>query len=127
MDNYDGSYASSIASQITFGIGIFVSTIGCLAIVGIVHCKTGILANLGIGAFHKHDNFDFQSFGGFCFQIWDFSSDCLLCYSIYDHWYQLNIIHKSNASLEAILGLSLTFVVVPWVANVTFLRYCLMS
>ena len=127
MDSYDGSHASSVVSQITLGIGIFVSIIGCLTIVGIVHCKTGILAYSSIRAFHKHDDFDFQSLLGFCFQIWDFSSDCLLCYSVYDHWYQLNIINKSNASLEAILGLSLTFVAVPWVANLTFLRYCLMS
>ena len=79
---------SGIESRITIGALVVVCIMIFFVFVGIVHCKTGILSISGMRIFHNHDDFDFKSILGFCFQLWDFSSDLLLCYSIYDHWYQ---------------------------------------
>ena len=92
-----------------------------MVFIGIIHCKTGILENTGIGAFHVHDDFDFKSLFGFCFQIWNFLSDLLLCYSIYDHWYQESFDSPDKDDYLYFFAASATCVFFPWFTNLIFL------
>ena len=120
---------SSVVSKATLGVAIFIGIISSFTFIGIAHCKTGILPYSSIRAFHQHDDFDFKSILGFCFQIWDFGSDCLLCYSIYDHWYQLSTFGSTNDDMDDSRNLlyffisSATFTFFPWFANMIFLRF----
>ena len=112
---------TGIEAKITLGAGIVVGIVVFVVFIGIIHCKTGLLGNKGVTAFHNHDDFDFKSLFGFCFQLWDFLSDLLLCYSIYDHWQQESFDSPDKDDYLYFFIACATFVFVPWFTNLIFL------
>ena len=118
LDSYrDGG----IEAAITLGAGIGIAIIVCCVCIGITHCRTGILSTLPIGGFHSHDDFNFKSILAFCFQLWDFLSDLLLCFSIYDHYYQESFDSPKKAKYLRFFFASAAFVFIPWFINLIFL------
>ena len=62
---------------------------------------------------NKRDDFLIGSLIGYVFQLWDFFSDLLLCYDIYDHWYQEPRNSDKYHLYSVFVGLSATFIFLP--------------
>ena len=69
----------------------------------------------------KSDDFHFISSLAFVFEVWDFLSDCLLCFTIYDHWYQASSNNPDKIPLFWCFIASVIFTFVPWGVNLWFL------
>ena len=99
-------------------------------------CVVGVALGFGIGGWgynknvcgrkqiwrcKKRDDFLLMSVFGYVFQLWDFFSDILLFYDIYDRWDQEPADSERKHPYVAFLLLSISFIFVPWFVNLLFL------
>ena len=70
---------------------------------------------------YKSDYFELGGCLGFVFQIWDFFSDLLLCYDMYDHYIQESENSPDKNVYRMYLLLCASFIVIPWSINLIFL------
>ena len=108
--------------RMNLAAGILVGIITCVVFIAIAHWQTGCLGKLGVGAFQNQDDFDFKGSFGYCLQLWDFLTDILLCYSIYDHWSHESLDSPDKDLYLKFVCVSVGFVSLPWITNLLFLH-----
>ena len=114
-------FIESAGGQISFVVLIVV--VCCLlfvVLIGQFHA-TGLDSLGGISIGIKSDYFELFGCMAFIIQIWDFFSDLLLCFDIFDHYNQASINNPKKDDYFAYLIASSIFIFVPWIVNLIFL------
>ena len=109
-------FIPSEAGQISFAVLVVaVCALSALVVFGKVHA-IGIVS-IGL----RSDYFAFMGFIAFIFQIWDFFSDLLLCFDIFDHYNQASTNNPERDDYFGYLISCTAFIFVPWIVNLIFL------
>ena len=98
----------NVAAEILFFFVLF------FVLVGIVHSKS---------RYRNGENFDLKPFLFFCLQAYNFLTDVLMYFSIYDYWYEESFDSPDKPMYHIFTIVSGTFVALPWVVNLAFLLY----
>ena len=81
----------------------------------------GLDSKLGVSIGYESDYFQFIGVVAFIFQIWDFFSDSLLCFDIFDHYNQASIDNPKKKDYLRYLVSCAIFIFIPWIINLLFL------
>ena len=114
-------YNASSFGDTLFSILIFVIivAIGC-GFAGLGYNKN-VCGRKQIWKCKKRDDFSLMFLFGYVFQLWDFFSDILLCYDIYDRWFQEPVNSDDKHPYMVFLSFSFCFIFIPWFVNLLFL------